>query len=99
MAEINKQSLKHSADLARLELQESEEQKFSADLQKILNYFKELQELNTENVPPMTGGTELKNVFREDKVFENDHFDDAGKIVEQFPDQKKGFLKVPPVFE
>ena len=99
MSEINKNSLKRLADLARLELKEKEEQKFSADLKKIINHFKELQELNTDNVPPMTGGTELKNILREDEVFKENHYTDAGKIVEQFPDQKGGLLKVPPVFE
>lgn len=99
MAEINKKSLEHLADLARLELSENESEKFLADLQKILNHFKELQEANTENVQPMTGGTVQKNVTREDEIFAEDHYADAGKIIGQFPEHEKGYLKVPPVFE
>ncbi|MEK9186484.1 MAG: Asp-tRNA(Asn)/Glu-tRNA(Gln) amidotransferase subunit GatC [Patescibacteria group bacterium] len=98
MAEINKKSLEHLAELARLELSEKESEKFLGDLKNILEHFQELQEVNTDNVQPMTGGTFLKNVFREDEDqpsgFKNPH-----KITEQFPDKEKGYLKVPPVFE
>ena len=97
MAEINKKSLEHLADLARLELHEKEEEKFLKDLTKILDHFKELQEVDTDKVVPMTGGTSLRNVLREDGEKVQD-FTDAGKIVEQFPDKDKGFLKTPSVF-
>ena len=98
MAEITKKSLEHLADLARIELSEKESDKFLADLEKILNHFQELQEVDTANVQPMTGGTPLKNVLREDAVFEKDHYTDAGKIMKQFPEHEKGYLKIPPVF-
>lgn len=99
MAEINKKSLEHLADLARLELQANEEEKFLKDLTNILDHFKELEAVNTDNVAPMTGGTELTNVMREDAIFAEDHYADAGKITRQFPEHEKGYLKVPPVFE
>ncbi|OGY63108.1 MAG: hypothetical protein A2745_01675 [Candidatus Harrisonbacteria bacterium RIFCSPHIGHO2_01_FULL_44_13] len=99
MAEINKKSLEHLADLARLELSGKESESFLVDLQKILDHFNELQELNTEEVQPMTGGTMSKNVMREDEIFKEDHYTDAGKLAEQFPERQDGFLKIPPVFE
>lgn len=99
MAEINKKSLEHLADLSRLELSTKEEEKFLGDLAKILNHFKELEAANTENIAPMTGGTSLKNALREDKVFESDHYSDAGKITSQFPEHEKGYLRIPPVFD
>lgn len=97
MSEINKKSLEHLADLARLELTEKEEEKFLTDLGKILNHFEELQDLDTENVALMTGGTSLKNIFREDGATESTLGPD--KVVEQFPDKEKHWLKVPPIFE
>lgn len=93
---INKQELEHLAKLARIELDPKEEEKLLKDLGNILDHFKELQELDTSNVPPMTGGTDLKNVFREDSERENT---DRGAGIEAFPQKKDGFLKVPPVFE
>lgn len=97
MADINKKSLKHLADLSRLELTAHEEDKFVGDLEKILKHFEELQAVNTENVVPMTGGTELKNVFREDGEPKNSL--SADRVVESFPEKENHWLKVPAVFE
>ncbi len=96
MSEINQKSIKHLADLARLELTEKEEEKFLGELAKILDHFQELQSLNTENVQPMTGGTELKNVFREDGATRNSLSPDLA--VAQFPEKDEHHLKIPPVF-
>ena len=94
---LDKKHLEHLAQLARIELKESEEKKFSDDLGKILDYFKELQEVNTEDIQPMTGGTEIKNITRPDVI--NDDRLRPDKAVEAFPEKENGYLKVPPVFE
>ncbi len=91
---ITKKDLEHLASLARIELKAGEEEKLQKDLDSILNHFKELQALDTSDVVPMTGGTMLKNAFREDVLDE----DMTGKGQEAFPDTKDGYLKVPPVF-
>jgi aspartyl-tRNA(Asn)/glutamyl-tRNA(Gln) amidotransferase subunit C len=93
---ISKEELEHLAKLARIELEPGEENKLLVDLGNILDYFKELQELDTASVPPMTGGTDLKNAFREDTERENTN---RGAGTEAFPESKDGFLKVPPIFE
>ena len=85
------------ADLARLELSEKEEEKLLKDLESILGHFKELESLNTSNVAPMTGGTNLKNVFREDGERKSSLA--ATPVVDAFPDKEKDYLKVPAVFE
>lgn len=93
---INKHDLEHLAKLARVELDPEEEEKLLKDLGNILDHFKELQALDTTNVVPMTGGTELKNVFRDDTEPVSTN---RGAGVEAFPEKKDGYLKVPPVFE
>jgi aspartyl-tRNA(Asn)/glutamyl-tRNA(Gln) amidotransferase subunit C len=93
---ISKDELEHLAKLARVELDPMEEEKMLKDLSAILDYFKELQKLDTANVPPMTGGTDLQNIFREDSGRENTN---QGAGIEAFPEKKDGFLKIPPVFE
>jgi aspartyl-tRNA(Asn)/glutamyl-tRNA(Gln) amidotransferase subunit C len=93
---IDKDTLAHLAKLARIEFDPAEEEKLIADLGAILDHFKELQGLDTENVTPMTGGTDLKNIFRGDTERENT---DRGAGVEAFPKSKDGFLEVPAVFE
>ncbi|OGY64785.1 MAG: hypothetical protein A3I24_04540 [Candidatus Harrisonbacteria bacterium RIFCSPLOWO2_02_FULL_41_13b] len=98
MSEINKKSLEHLADLARLEINPKKEEKFIKDLQSILGHFQELQSLNTENVLPMTGGTQMKNVFREDDQ-KRDKTVETRNVVDAFPEREKGYLRIPPVFK
>ena len=92
---ITKETIQHLAKLARLELTPNEEKQMLADLSKILAYFDELQTLDTSRVRPMTGGTTLKNVFREDTAAGETN---RGAGVNAFPESKDGFLKIPPVF-
>lgn len=92
---INKKTLEHLAKLVRIKLEPKEETELLKDLQKILDYFEELKTLDTKEVKPMTGGTLLKNILREDEGKINTN-EDAGK--EAFPETQKGFLKIPPVF-
>lgn len=100
MPEINEKSVQHLADLARLELDAQEAGKLTGDLGKILNYFEELQRLDTANVTPMTGGTALKNVFREDaRMSPQDDAEESQKIVGEFPEKEGRYNKVPAVFE
>ncbi|OGY63449.1 MAG: hypothetical protein A3I89_04510 [Candidatus Harrisonbacteria bacterium RIFCSPLOWO2_02_FULL_41_11] len=96
MAEINKKLLENLAELARIELKAEEEEKIQKDLGAVLDYFKELQVVNTDGIEPMAGGTELKNVLREDELGKTD---DTGRGPEQFPETKNGYLKTPPIFE
>jgi len=97
---INKEKLEHLAKLARIEIAPGEEEKLLKDLENILEHFKELEALDTTNVPPMAGGSDLLNVFREDAK-ENGGRENTnrGAGVDAFPESKDGYNKVPPVFE
>jgi aspartyl-tRNA(Asn)/glutamyl-tRNA(Gln) amidotransferase subunit C len=102
---INKKTLEYLAELGRIELGEKSEEKLLKDLQKILAYFEELREVDTENIEPMAGGTIEKNVFREDADLRGLDADLRGQsqresaLLSQFPEEENGFLKIPPVFE
>lgn len=99
MAEINKKALEHLAELSRIDLGAKEADKFLVDLKNILSHFEELEKLDTKNIIPMTGGTSLKSVFRDDEKALPDSFIHPDKIVESFPESEHQQLKVPPVFE
>lgn len=86
--------IKHIAKLARIELSQEEADEYTGELDKILNYFKELQEVNTENVLPMFGGTDLENVFRADDDIETG---DSSVLRDAFPKEKDGYLSVPKI--
>lgn len=97
MSKFTKENLRHLAHLAKIELRKDEEEPLAADLAKILDYFSELQKVDTEGVIPVSGGGNSVNVFRKD--------DPEGRklprksAVEAFPESEDGYLKIPPVFD
>lgn len=93
---IDKKTLEHLAELARIKLDGRQEEKLLHDLGKILSHFEELKEIDTTNVAPLAGGTMFVNAFREDTERENSL---RGKGTETFPEKADKFLKIPPVFE
>ncbi|MEK7481765.1 MAG: Asp-tRNA(Asn)/Glu-tRNA(Gln) amidotransferase subunit GatC [Patescibacteria group bacterium] len=95
---ISKKTLEYLAELARIELKPEKEEKLLKDLEKILEYFEELKKVNVENIEPMAGGANLKNVFREDESNVKCQMSDV-KLMDAFPEKEGGYLKVPEVFE
>lgn len=94
MPKINKELLEHLAKLSRINLGENKE-KMLDDFSGVVDYFEKLDELDIEGVEPVSGGTRLKNQWREDG--------DTKRIVsqkarEQFPEEEDGYNKIPPVF-
>ncbi len=92
---MKREDLEKLALLSRMELRPEEGEKLLHDLGKVLDYFKELQELSTDDISPMTGGTSAYNVVREDDA-ELCMPGDAARGM--FPEKEDGYLKVPPVF-
>ncbi len=94
---ISKNQVKHIAKLIRLKLTDKEVSKYQKELAKILDYVGQLQEINTKDIPPCSGGTDLKNVFREDeseiRVREN-----SQKLIDQAPLKQKDLIKTKGVF-
>jgi aspartyl-tRNA(Asn)/glutamyl-tRNA(Gln) amidotransferase subunit C len=88
---ITKDEVKHIASLARIGLDEKEIEKFSHDLSSILNWIKQLEEVDTEGVLPTAHITGMNNNSREDGVEE---FLNREKIVALFPESKSGYDKV-----
>jgi aspartyl-tRNA(Asn)/glutamyl-tRNA(Gln) amidotransferase subunit C len=60
--------VKHVALLARLRLQPEELATFTGQLNSIVDYVAQLQELDTSGVEPLAHGVEVRNVFRVDRV-------------------------------
>lgn len=77
------------ADLARIELSDSEKESMLSDMKGILEYVKVINGVELKDAKPQH---ELYNVWREDteepRPFSREH------ILEQFPDTQDGFLKV-----
>ena len=90
--EIDRKLLEHVAELARLKLTEEEIKKFLPQLKEALEFFSQLQEVNTDNVKPSFQPVEIKNVMREDKEEKCLSQDDALSLTEH---KKDGYFKGP----
>jgi aspartyl-tRNA(Asn)/glutamyl-tRNA(Gln) amidotransferase subunit C len=67
---IDKQLVKRVAENARLKLSEQELEKFTKQLEDILQAFKEIDKVDTDRIKPSFHPQEIKNVLREDKCKE-----------------------------
>jgi len=65
---ITKKEVEYVAKLAKLEFNEREEEEFTSQLNSILDYFKKLNELDTERVEPTAYVISMPNLLNEDEV-------------------------------
>ena len=94
MAKINKEEVKKVAHLARLELNENEINNHAEQLEKILDYIRQLEKIDTESVPCTTRAIEVLNVFRKD---EKKNYDCNEEILELAPSKEDKYFKVPKI--
>jgi aspartyl-tRNA(Asn)/glutamyl-tRNA(Gln) amidotransferase subunit C len=91
---VTKNDVKKIAELARLEFTETELENYTTEMNKMLDYVDKLNELNTENVQPLSHPIENTNVFREDEVKQSTNRVEALKNA---PDKSSEHFKVPKV--
>lgn len=65
---LSREEVIYIAALARLKLSEEEIERYTRQLSDILGYVEQLQELDVENVVPMSHVLDIVNVMREDRV-------------------------------
>lgn len=68
MTKISTDEVRALAQLSALRLADDEADKLTADLERILDYFTLLGELDTEGVEPTYYGMDMVNVSRDDEV-------------------------------
>ena len=94
MTRITKEEVNKVAHLARLELNENEINNHAEQLEKILDYIKQLEEIDTDDVPCTTRAIEVSNVFRKD---ENKVSDCTEELLELGPSREDKYFKVPKI--
>ena len=94
MTKINKEEVKKVAHLARLELNVDEINNHAEQLEKILEYIKQLEKIDTSNVQCTTRAIEVINVFRKDK---KKNFDCSEELLELGPSREDKYFKVPKI--
>jgi aspartyl-tRNA(Asn)/glutamyl-tRNA(Gln) amidotransferase subunit C len=71
MSEISLDTVKHIAHLARIEIQDDKKaEAMQKELDEIVVYAKQLEEVDLSETAPMFHALDLNNVLREDKVEE-----------------------------
>lgn len=74
---ITDETLEYVGILAKLELSEDEKKAAGKDMERMLDYIDQLNELDTDGVEPMSHVFETVNVFREDVVTNADGHEDT----------------------
>lgn len=94
MSRISTEQVKHVANLARLAITEQEAEKFTKQLDAIITFAEQLNELDTDNVKPTYHVIDMKNVLRED-------IPQPGlpqeEVLKNAPEHQDGQFKVPSI--
>ncbi|MFE8697087.1 Asp-tRNA(Asn)/Glu-tRNA(Gln) amidotransferase subunit GatC [Cytobacillus sp. FJAT-53684] len=96
MSRISADQVKHVANLARLAITEEETEKFTNQLDAIISFAEQLNEINTDDVEPTSHVLDMKNVMREDKSEEGLP---QSEVLKNAPDHQDGQIKVPSIME
>ena len=93
---IDLKTIKHISKLSRISVDEEKAKKLAGDMNSIFDFIKKLNELNTDNIEPLTSVAETTLKLRVDEV-------KSGNIREQVlknsPDENEDFFVVPRVIE
>lgn len=93
---INDETIEYVGILAKLELDDKQKEQAKADLEKMLDFFDKLSELDTREVEPMNHLYSLSNRFREDVVSNENNCE---QILSNAPKEKEGCFVVPRILE
>lgn len=88
--------VKNIAQLARLNISESDITDYANNLSSILNLVEQMNAIDTSNVSPMAHPQDLAQRLREDKVLEQNQREQFQKIA---PATENGLYLVPRVIE
>ncbi len=93
---LDKATVARIARLARIRVGEEEQDSLAGELNQIMTWIEQLNEVNTDGVQPMTGVGATKLPLREDKVTDGGY---PEKVLANATDAKDGFFSVPKVVE
>lgn len=93
---ITANEVKHVASLAKLEFTDEELQKFTGQMDEIINMVEQLGEVDTTDVPVTSTVTEEVNVMREDVTVKGT---DRTLLMKNVPEEKDGLIKVPAIID
>ena len=93
---VDKTTVAKIARLARIKVSDNRLEPLAAELNSILNWIDELDEVNTDNVAPLASVTGHSLPMREDVVRDGNYTAD---VLVNAPESASGFFVVPKVVE
>ena len=93
---VSPEQVRHIAKLARIAMSDEEIERLVPELNNILGWVEQLEEVNTDGVEPLTAVVPNQLRLREDKVTDGDCRDD---VLANAPVAEHGFFTVPKVIE
>ena len=89
---ISEEEVEHVAWLAHIKLADDEKVLFTEQFNRILDFFREIDEAQTEGVPPTYHVLEIVNVWRKDEGGESLSREE---ILKNAPKKENGFFRSP----
>jgi aspartyl-tRNA(Asn)/glutamyl-tRNA(Gln) amidotransferase subunit C len=96
MQDIDEKTVRHIARLARLKISDAEAQSLKGELNSLLTWVEQLNEVDTSGVEPMTRVVDMSLKKRADQVTDGGIADD---IVGNAPEAEDHYFVVPKVVE
>ena len=93
---LNTNTINKIAKLARIRLSEKEADEFLKDINSILDWVEQLNEVNTDKIDPLTNISSSALTKRRD---ENQDINSSDEILQNSPDKLEGYFAVPKVVE
>ncbi|HEY4168904.1 MAG TPA: Asp-tRNA(Asn)/Glu-tRNA(Gln) amidotransferase subunit GatC [Reyranella sp.] len=93
---VDAQTVKRIGRLARIRVEENEVEKYQGEINAILGFVEQLDEVDVTGVEPMTSVTPMQLRRRDDKVTDGGY---AERIVANAPLSEDNFFMVPKVIE
>ena len=93
---IDLKTIKHISKLSRISVDDVKANKLAGDLNSIFDFIEKLNELNTDNVEPLTSIAETTLKLRVDEVKSENIRD---QILKNSPEENEDFFVVPRVVE
>ena len=94
MANISKDEVIRIANLAKLNLSEQELERYTMDMEELLEFTNTINNVNTDGLSESIAANERSNVMRKDEVKE---FKNKELLLLNAPSQDEGMFRIPKV--
>lgn len=91
---VSKEEIIHIAKLAHLNLTDIEIEKYTRDMQEILEFANMINNVDTSDISETIALNIECNIFRKDEIVQ---FENREKLLKNAPEQENGMFKIPKV--